>query len=212
MKELEELTLLNSHALWSEDFVPLRRLPSLRRLTLNGWSERQLMDLLEDCPDCPLLRLLHGFEGFDHKDCDLDRAERIVRLPMLQRLKPHSISPEALQLIAHGLPDLRTLTINLKPDWVDETDVYDWPLARESLAACHQLIDLTLVETPLEQISALLLALPLSVRKLDIRDCEGFLQSDAVFQCVAEGGLRQLEQLHIRLRGQTGHLRGELTP
>jgi hypothetical protein len=119
---------------------------------------------------------------------------------MLQRLKPHSISPEALQLIAHGLPDLRTLTINLKPDWVDETDVYDWPLARESLAACHQLIDLTLVETPLEQISALLLALPLSVRKLDIRDCEGFLQSDAVFQCVAEGGLRQLEQLHIRLR------------
>jgi hypothetical protein len=56
------------------------------------------------------------------------------------------------------------------------------------------------VETPLEELAALLLALPPSMRKLDIHECFGFLQSDAFFQCVTEGGLRQLERLHVRLQ------------
>jgi hypothetical protein len=37
------------------------------------------------------------------------------------------------------------------------------------------------------------------VRKLNIRYCVGFLQSDAFFHCVAGGGLRQLEQLNVRM-------------
>jgi hypothetical protein len=198
MKELEELTLLNSHALRLEDLALLRRLPSLRKLTLGDWSERQLMDLLEDCPDCPLLRLLHDFEGFDHKDCDLDRAELIVRMPMLQRLEPRYITPEALQRVAHGLPNLRTLQLSLDPRR-DATHVSDWSMVRESLAACHQLTALTLAKPPVEELAAVLLALPPSLRKLDIFYCAGFLQSDAFFQSVTEGGLRQLQQLHVRL-------------
>jgi O-acetylhomoserine/O-acetylserine sulfhydrylase-like pyridoxal-dependent enzyme len=73
-------------------------------------------------------------------------------------------------------------------------------MVRDSLAACRQLTDLTLVSTPVEELASLLLALPPSLRKLDIRDCAGFLQSDAFFQCVADGGLRQLERLHVRLQ------------
>jgi hypothetical protein len=55
------------------------------------------------------------------------------------------------------------------------------------------------VETPLEELPALLLALPPSMRNLDFRHYSKFLHSNAVFQCVAEGGLRQLEHVRIHL-------------
>jgi hypothetical protein len=199
MKELEEFTLHNCYALHPEDLMSLCRLPSLRKLTLNGWSEQQLIELLDHCSDSPLLRLLHDFNGFDQKDCNLIRAERIVRIPMLQRLEPLFITPDALQLIAHGLANLPTLRLCMAHRWMDRTHVCDWSMVRESLAACLKLTDLTLWETPVEEFAALLLALPPSMRLLTIRHCTHFLDSNAVFQCVAEGGLRQLQQLQIFL-------------
>jgi hypothetical protein len=171
-------------------------------LTLNGWSEQQLIELLDHCPDCPLLQLLHDFNGFDHKDCDLIRAGRIVRLPMLRRLEPRYITSEALQLVAHGLPNLRTIKLHIEHCWTDASPTHacDWSVVRESLAACHQLTDLTLVETPVEELAVLLLALPPSLRHLTSRHCTHFLDSNAFFQCVAEGGLRQLQELYVWLK------------
>jgi hypothetical protein len=155
--------------------------------------------LLENRPGCPPLQL-HFFDGLDREYLDLRKAQVLVRMTTLQHVEPHSITADALQLLARSLPDLHTLTVGIRPRKVDGSLIYDWPLVRASLTACHQLVALTLWSIPLEELCELLLALPPSVRKLDIRDCDGFLQSDAAFQCVAEGGLRQLEQLHVRLQ------------
>jgi hypothetical protein len=197
MKELESLTLINGHFLPQAKLVPLRRLPSLRTLSLGGWSPSQMLALLEDRPDCPPLQL-HAFEGI--YDLNLETAQLLICMPTLQRVEPERIRPNALHLVAHGLPDLRTLRIDARSRWGDETDVVDWRMIRESLAACRQLASLTLQSPPLEELIALLPVLAPSVRKIDIH-CESVLQSDAFFQCVAEGGLRQLHQLRIRHSG-----------
>jgi hypothetical protein len=199
--QLESLTLDNGASLPPAKLVPLRRLPSLRTLSLGGWSSPQMLALVEDRTDCPPLQL-HAFEGI--YELNLETAQLLVRMPTLQRVEPDRITPDALQLLAHGLPDLRTLQINTPPrGWSPAghrtTQVYDWPTFRAGLAACHQLTDLALVEAPLEEIGALLLALPPSVFKLDINYCDGFLQSDAFFHCVTGGGLRQLHQLQVFL-------------
>jgi hypothetical protein len=200
MKELESLTLLHGTSLLPEQMVHIRRLPSLRALSLGGWSQCQVEALLEDLPDCLPLQL-HFFGGLDRygQYFDLKDAQVLVRMVTLQRVEPRFITPEALQLIARGLPNLCTLQLRLDPRWRDATHVSDWSMVRESLAACRQLTSLTLVATPLEELAALLLALPPSLRRLDIRECAGFLQSDAFFQCVAKGGLRHLHQLHVEL-------------
>jgi hypothetical protein len=84
MKELESLRLLDGRALDPEQLVPIRRLPSLRTLNLDGWSEEQMLALLEDRPDCPPLQL-HHFDGLDDDNLDLERATLLVRMPTLQR-------------------------------------------------------------------------------------------------------------------------------
>jgi hypothetical protein len=53
LKELEPLILRNGGDLTLEQLVPIRRLPSLRTLSLDGWFEQQVEALLEDRPDCP---------------------------------------------------------------------------------------------------------------------------------------------------------------
>jgi hypothetical protein len=201
MLQLESLILRNGASLPPAKLVPLRCLPSLRTLSLGGWSSPQMLALVEERTDCPPLQL-HAFEGI--YELNLETARLLIRMPTLQRLEPDLITPDALQLLARGLPDLRTLQINTPPRrWNSAgrrlTQAYDWAMFRAGLAACRQLTDLTLMETPLQEIGALLLALPPSMRKLDIRDCVNFLQSDVFFQCVSEGGLRQLEQLNVRL-------------
>jgi hypothetical protein len=112
-------------------------------------------------------------------------------------VEPYSITSVALKIIAHGLPDLHTLTVDVSV----VTPESEWAAVRDSLAACRQLTALTLQWTPLEELNfaAFLLALPPSVCKLEIRHCTGFLQSDAFFQCVSEGALRHLEQLQVCL-------------
>jgi hypothetical protein len=110
-------------------------------------------------------------------------------------VKPWSITPDALKVLAHGLPDLHTLIVNI----YEATAKSGWPVVRDSLAACRQLTDLTLANMPLEELAALLLALPHSVRELGIHYCDGFLQSDVFFHCVSAGGLRQLELLDVCL-------------
>jgi hypothetical protein len=137
---------------------------------------------------------LHAFEGI--VDINLETAQLLVRMPTLQRVEPYRVTPDALRLLAHSLPDLHTLTVYLD----EATPESGWAVVRDGLAACHQLTALTLEWTPVKQLAALLLVLPPSVRKLDIVCCDGFLQSDAVLLCVAEGGLRQLERLHVRLQ------------
>jgi hypothetical protein len=196
--ELESLTLRNCAFLSSEQMVHVRRLPSLRRLSLDGWQQWQVEPLVEEREDCPPLQL-HHFDGLGYVDITLARAQLLVRMTTLQRLEPFHITPDALQLLAHGLTDLHTLKVEIQPRQVDLPQVDDWPLVRDSLAVCRQLTVLTLKSTPLDELAVLLLALPPSVRKLDIHDCAGFLQSDVFFQCVAEGGLRQQEQLHVEL-------------
>jgi hypothetical protein len=197
MKELASLSLLNDSFLPPAELRHVRRLQSLRTFSLDSLSERNMQILLQDLPGCPPLQLLAiEWNGWLNSKI----AQLLVHMPTLQRVEPRSIAADALPLLAHGLPDLRTLTINLGPRRVDRTMVYDWPLVRENLSACRRLTTLTLVATPVDELAALLLALPPSMRKLDIRDCVGFLQSDALFQCVAEGGLRQLERLHVRLQ------------
>jgi Leucine-rich repeat (LRR) protein len=193
MLELESLTLHNNHIIPQEQFVYIRRLSSLRTLSLSHWNDAHVKLLVEERAHCPPLQL-HAVEEID--ELNMQRAQLFIRMPTLQRVEPIRITPDALKTLAHGLPDLHTLIVNVS----EATAESGWPAVRDSLAACHQLTDLTLVATPLEELSALLLALPPSLRKLDIRHCAGFLQSDAFFQCVAEGGLRQLEQLHVQLR------------
>jgi hypothetical protein len=192
MKELESLTLLNCGVSSPEELVHVRRLTSLRTLSLDCLSEQHMLILLQDLPDCPPLQL-HAVERFH--DLTLETAQLLIRIPALQRVEPYSITSDALKLLAHGLPDLHTLTVDVSV----VTPESGWAAVRDSLAACHQLTSLTLKSTPVKELAALLIALPPSLRKLDIRDCAGFLQSDAVFQCVTEGGLHQLEQLQVHL-------------
>jgi hypothetical protein len=192
MKELESLTLLNSNALPSEQLVNIRRLPSLRTLSLDGWSEWQVEALLEDHPDFPPLQL-HTFEGHEAGYITLERAELLARMTTLQRVEPWRITPEALRLLAHGLPNLHTLVVHMNVS----TPESGWAIVRDSLAVCHRLTFLTLVWPSVNELTALLLALPPSVLKLDIRLCPRFLQSEAFFQCIAAGGLRRLEHLHF---------------
>jgi hypothetical protein len=72
-------------------------------------------------------------------------------------------------------------------------------MVRDGLAACHQLTALTLESTPLEELAALLHALPPSVRLLTIRHPRaGLLRSEVLFQCVSNGGLRHVQRLWIR--------------
>jgi hypothetical protein len=194
---LESLTLHNGYRLPTAQMVYIRRLPSLRALSLGGWSEWHVEALLEAQPGCPPLHL-HFFGGLDREYLDLKKAQLLVRLTTLQRVEPRSITADALQILAYGLPDLHTLTVGIRPREVDGSLIYDWPLVRASLTACRQLTALTLESTPLEDLAALFLALPPSLRKLDIRHCDGFLQSDAFFQCVSEGGFRKLERLQVR--------------
>jgi hypothetical protein len=196
MKQLEFFALRNSHALPPKQLMPVRRLTSLRTLSLDCWSEQDMLILLKHLPDCPPLQL-RAFEGKHWLDAETARL--LASMTTLQRVEPYSIAADALQLLAHGLPDLRTLRIAVESRWGDETKAVDWPLVRESLAACCQLTSLALMATPLEELAALLLALPPSVRKLVLFHCSDFLHSAAFFTCVAEGGLRQLEQLVIRL-------------
>jgi hypothetical protein len=196
MLELEFLTLHKSHNVPWQQFVHIRRLPSLRTLSIDSLDDYQAEMLVEERAECPPLQL-HAFEGLS--TLDLETAQVLLRMPTLRRVMPCSLTSDALQLLAHGIPDLHTLKIDIKPREVDGFVLYDWSLVCNSLAACRQLTALTLVATPLEEFAALFLALPPSVRKIGIHRCAGFLQSDAFFQGVTEGGLRQLEQLHIWL-------------
>jgi hypothetical protein len=122
-------------------------------------------------------------------------------MPSLQQLEADRITPDALTLLADGLPGLRTLKLNLDPHWVYSTPVYDWPMIRKNLAAFRQLTALTLELTPLEELPALLLALPPSVGLLTIDGAEsdGLQRMDAILQCVSSGGLRHVHQLVVRL-------------
>jgi hypothetical protein len=198
MLELESLTLRRCSVIPPAGLLPIRRLPFLRTLWICDWDDEneQLGMLVEERADCPSLQL-HSFVTADQ--VDLKRAKLLIHVTTLQRVEPARITPDALKVLAHGLPDLRTIKIDLSPYWPDPPQVDDWPMVCEGLAACHQLTTLTLVSTPVKELAALLLALPPSVRKLDIRDCDGFLHSDSVFHCVAEGGLRQLERLQVQL-------------
>jgi hypothetical protein len=193
MEELESLTLYNGAAIPPELFIHIRRLSSLRTLSIDCVDDAngQLAMLVEERADCPQLQL-HTF--ITQSQVDLARAELLASIPTLQRVEPFSLTPDALRLLAHGLPDLHTLKVSVH--WT--TPASKWTIVRDSLAACRQLTALTLQWAPLEELAALLFALPLSVRKLDLLQCVGVLQSDVFFQCVAEGGLRQLKQLHIR--------------
>jgi hypothetical protein len=192
MKELESLTLIHGTSLLPEQLVHIRRLPSLRTLSFGGLSRWQVEALLEDRPDCPPLQL-HHLGGIDK--LDLQGAQLLVRIPTLQRVESYRIMPDALQLLAHGLPDLHTLVVNVL-DWSPDERL---AAVRESVAVCHQLTALKLMWISMDDLAALRRALPPSLRKLDILYCPGFVQSDAFFQCVAEGGLRQLQQLHVSL-------------
>jgi hypothetical protein len=155
-------------------------------------DDNQADMLLEERADCPSLQS-HSFVDGDR--LDLKRAKLLTRMPTLQCLKPWAITPDALRLIAHGLPDLHTLAV-----WVSGvTPESGWAVVRDGLAACRQLTSLTLESTPQEELTALLLALPPSVRKLRILHCSAFLRSDAFFSCVAEGGLCQLQTLRVQL-------------
>ena len=140
---------------------------------------------------------LHHFDALNDVDIDLARAELIVCMPTLQDVESCSITPDALRLLAHGLPDLHTLQLRVHVSGSSPDS--EWAVVCEGLAACHQLTALTLWEPPLEELAALFLALPPLLRKLDIHECGGFLQSAAFFQCVAEGGLRHLELLRVWL-------------
>jgi hypothetical protein len=190
MLALESLTLHNGYLLPTKQMLHIRRLSSLRMLSLGNWSDAYVKILVEERADCPPLQL-HAVEGLG--ELNLQRAQLLIRMPTLQRVEPCSITPDALTILAHGLPDLHTLTVCVS----GATAKGGWPVVRDSLAACHQLTDLTLIETPLEELAALFLALPPLVRKLDIRYCDRFLQSDAFFHCVSAGGLRQLELLEV---------------
>jgi hypothetical protein len=199
MKELESLTLRNGVALSPEQLMHIRRLPSLRTLSLGGWSQRQMEVLVEDLPNCPPLQL-HAFEGIgvdgSMPSFGLNHAQLLVRMTTLQRVDPNRITPDALRILAHGLPNLHTLKANVR----GVTPESGWAVVCDGLAACRQLTALTLVATPLEELAALFLALPPSMRKLDLHSCDGFLQSSAFFHCVSEGGLRHLALFRVRLR------------
>jgi hypothetical protein len=192
----------------------IRRLPSLRTLSTDYLSDHQAETLVEEHADCPSLQL-HTLEGIHQ--LRPETARLLVRISTLQRVEPWHIIPNALQLLAHGLPDLRMLSVSVERDWVDGSLIYDWPVVRNSVAACHQLTALALMATPLEELAALLLALPPSVRKLDILHSADFLHSDVFFTCVAEGGLRQLQQLEVLLdwsndgEGNSAHMAAWLT-
>jgi hypothetical protein len=198
MKELKSLTLLNGDVLSSKQLVPIRRLPSLRTLSFGGWFNGQVEALVEHREDCPQLKL-HHFDRLDDVDFDLKETQLLVRMPTLQRVEPRYITPAALKLLADGLPDLHTLTVDIQPRDMDGSLICDWPLVRASLASCHQLTALTLESTPLEELCDLLLALPPSMRRIDLRYCDDFLNSESFFQCVSKGGLRHLEQFHFWL-------------
>jgi hypothetical protein len=200
MKELESLTLLNGDALPTEQMVHIRRLPSLRTLSFGGWYNGQVEALVEHREDCPPLQL-HFFDGLANEGqyLNLGRAQLLVRMTTLRQLEPRFITSDALQLLAHGLPELHTLKVDIQPRKVDGSLIYDWPLVRASLTACRQLTALTLESTPLEELCDLLLALPPSVRRVDLHYCDYFLSSESFFQCVSKGGLRQLQQFHFWL-------------
>jgi hypothetical protein len=193
MRALESLTLHNGYRLPPEQMVHIRRLPSLRTLSLDGLSERRVKALFEDRPDCPPLQL-HHLDGID--ELNLQIARLLIRMPTLQRVKSWRTMPDALQLLAHGLPDLHTLSVRVN----EATPKSGWAVVRESLAACRQLTALTLEFTPANELAAVLLALPPSVRRIDICYWDVFLLADAFFQCVSAGGLRQLERLAVRLQ------------
>jgi len=176
--------------------VHVRRLPLLRLLFLHICSQERLEVLVEERADCPQLQL--NWLDAAHGYITLKQAQLLIRLPTLQWLEPKSITPDALKVLAHGLPNLHTLKIDLTPCWGVALRADDWQMVRDSLAACRQLTDLNLMNTPLEELAALLLALPPSVRKINLRSCESFLRSDVLFQCVAKGGLRQVHQLRIQ--------------
>jgi hypothetical protein len=190
--QLESLSLINPTYLAPEELVHIRRLPFLRTLSMDYFDDEQADMLLEERADCPSLQL-HSFVDGDR--LDLKRAKLLTRMATLQRVEPWAITPDALRLIAHGLPDLHTLAV-----WVSGvTPESGWAVVRDGLAACRQLTSLTLESTPQEELTALLLALPPSVRKLRILHCSDFLRSDAFFTCVAEGGLCQLQTLRVQL-------------
>jgi hypothetical protein len=193
MKELESLTFRRFSVIPPEELVYICRLSSLRTLSLSGWNDAHVKILVEDRADRPLLQL-HAVEEIE--ELKLNRAQLLIPMTTLQRVEPGRITPDALKTLAHGLPNLHTLKVNVR----GVTPESGWPVVRDSLAACRQLTSLTLVATPLNELAALFLALPPSVRKLGILHCSVFLRSDVFFTCVAEGGLRQLEQLHIQLR------------
>jgi hypothetical protein len=193
MLALESLTLHNGTFLPPEQMVHIRRLPSLRTLSLDGLSELRVKALFEDRPDCPPLQL-HHLDGI--AELNLQIARLLIRMPTLQRVESWSTMPDALQLLAHGLPDLHTLSVRVN----EATPKSGWAVVRDCLAACRQLTALTLAFTPSNELTALLLALPPSVRKLDILYCYGLLHSDAFFHCVSASGLRQLERLTVRLQ------------
>jgi hypothetical protein len=132
-------------------------------------------------------------------DFDLERAQWLVRMTTLRKLEPRYVTPDALQLFARGLPDLRTLKLNLDTCWRVEADGYDCSLVRDSLAACRQLAALTRVWAPVEELLALLLALPPSVCLLTIHESDGLHRMAAILQCVSSGGLRHVHQLLVRL-------------
>jgi hypothetical protein len=176
--------------------VHVRRLPSLRLLFLHICSQERLEVLVEEHADCPQMQL-HWLDAA-HGYITLKQAQLLVRLPTLRWLEPNSITPDALQLLAHGLPDLHTLKIVLTPRWGVAPRADDWQMVRDSLAACRQLTALRLGSTPLDELAALLLALPPSVRRIDLRYCDSVLRSDVIFQCLTKGGLRHVQQLRIQ--------------
>jgi hypothetical protein len=200
LKKLESLKLSNGYMLPPSQLVHVRRLPSLRLLFLDGgWSQERMEVLVDEKAgdradlNCPQLQL--RWLDLGHAVINLKQAQLLLRIPTLQWLEPDLIMPDALHLLAHGLPDLHTL----KAEMHGMRSVIDgWTVVRDSLAACCQLTDLTLKCTPLEELAALFLALPPSLRKLNLRSYGDLLRSDVLFQCVAKGGLRQVHQLRIQ--------------
>jgi hypothetical protein len=199
---LTHLTIINGYLLASKQLAPIRRMRSLRVLSLGGFMNHEMEMLVAEEPDCAPLQLQQLDLTFTDVEASGDftrprTAELLLRIPTLQYLESQSITAEALRILA-GLPDLHTLKLHVQPREVDGCQIYDWPTVCDGLASYCQLTNLTLEGPPLEELAALLLALPPSVRKLEIH-CAGFLLSDVFLHCVSEGGLRQLHQLRAGL-------------
>jgi len=103
-------------------------------LSLGGWDTEQVKVLVEVRADRPPLQL-HSFDiNMDH--VYLDRAQLLARMTTLRSLAPLWFSVDALHLLVHAMPDLRTLYLTVAI--VCESE---WSVVQEGVAACRQLTD-----------------------------------------------------------------------